>query len=127
MKRLTKAEEQIMQMFWENGPSIVSQLIAKMPDPKPPHSSISSIVRILERKGFIGHKAYGRTYEYYPIVKKEEYSGMTLKEMISNYFNDSPKSLVSFLVKEEKVDINELTDLLKKLEDKEEKQKKDKS
>lgn len=123
MKRLTKVEEQIMQMFWENGPSLVSKLISLMPEPKPPHSSISSIVRILERKGFIDHKAYGRTYEYFPIVKKEEYTGMTLKEMLSSYFNDSPKSLVSFLVKEEKVDIKELTELLESLDNNKNKKK----
>jgi len=118
MKRLTKAEEEIMQMFWDNGPSLVSALISKMSDPKPPHSTISSIVRILERKKFIAHKAYGRTYEYYPIIKKDDYTKSSLKEVVSNYFDGSPKALVSFLVKEEQVDVNELKELLKKLENK---------
>ena len=118
MKRLTKAEEEIMKMFWENGPSLVSALIAKLPDPKPPHSTISSIVRILEKKGFLDHKAYGRTYEYFPIVKKEDYSKSSLKEVVSNYFNGSPKALVSFLVREEQVDISELKELLDQLENK---------
>lgn len=116
MKKLTNTEEQIMQMFWDNGPSIVSKIIEKMDSPKPPHSTISSIVRILEKKGFLGHKAYGRTYEYFPLIKKEEYSKITLKEMVTNYFNNSPKDLVSFLVKEEGVNVEELTDLLKKLD-----------
>jgi len=121
MKRLTKAEEKIMKMFWEYGPSLVSGLIKRMPDPKPPHSSVSTIVRILERKGFLTHKAYGRTYEYYPVVTKEEYSKMTLRDILSNYFGGSAKSLVSFLVKEEDIDIKELTDLLQKLEKQEKK------
>ena len=114
--KLTKAEEKIMKMFWEFGPSIVSSLIARMPDPKPPHSSVSTIVRILEKKGFLGHKAFGKTYEYFPKINKKEYSKMTLREMILGYFDGSPQSLVSFLVKEENVDIKELTGLLQKLE-----------
>ncbi len=118
MNKLTKTEEEIMQMFWDNGPSIVSAIIDKMPEPKPPHSTISSIVRILERKGFLKHKAYGRTYEYYPVVEKEDYSKRTIKEMISNYFDGSPKALVSFLVKNEEVNVGELTELLSDLENK---------
>jgi len=118
MRSLTKAEEEIMKMIWANGPSLVSALIAQMPDPKPPHSTVSSIVRILEKKGFISHKAYGRTYEYFPVIKKEDYSKSSLKEVVSGYFNGSPKALVSFLVKEEQVDINELKEILNKLENK---------
>ncbi len=118
MNKLTKTEEGIMQMFWDNGPSIVSAIIEKMPEPKPPHSTISSIVRILERKGFLTHKAYGRTYEYYPVVKKEDYSKRTIREVISNYFDGSPRALVSFLVKNEDVDVGELTELINDLESK---------
>lgn len=118
MKRLTKAEEEIMKMIWDNGPTLVSTLINQMPDPKPPHSTISSIVRILEKKGFVDHKAYGRTYEYFSVIKKEDYSKSSLKEVVSNYFNGSPKALVSFLVKEEQVNIEELKQLLENLENK---------
>ena len=116
MKKLTKAEEEIMQMFWADGPALVSELIERMPDPKPPHSSISSIVRILERKGFLDHIAYGKTYQYYATIRKEDYSKMTVNEVIKKYFEGSPKSLVSFLVKEENVDIAELRQLINKLE-----------
>ena len=124
MKRLTSKEEQIMQMFWDDGPSIVSKIIEKMDSPKPPHSTISSIVRILEKKSFLSHKAYGRTFEYYPLIRKEEYYKVTLKEMVTNYFDDSPKALVSYLVKEKEVDVKELTDLLKSLDEKEKSEKK---
>lgn len=116
MNKLTKTEEEIMQMFWEYGPSLVSTLIDKIPEPKPPHSTISSIVRILEKKAYVDHKAYGRTFEYFPIITKEEYSKFTVDDVLENYFNDSPKSLVSFLVKHEKVKIKELTELIEKLE-----------
>lgn len=113
MNRLTKAEEEIMQFIWDLGRCTVSQIIDLMADPKPPHSSISSIVRILERKEFVDHKAYGRTYEYFPIVTKEEYSKKTIKKLLNDYFEGSVNSLVSFLVKEEKVDKDDLIRILK--------------
>lgn len=118
MKRLTKAEEEIMQMFWDHGPDTVSGLIERMEPPKPPHSSISSIVRILEKKEFVNHKAYGRTYEYFPIVEKGAYSKLSLKKLVSNYFEGSMSELVSFLVKEEDMSIEDLKLLTKKLEEK---------
>lgn len=108
MQKLTKAEEEIMKMFWEKGPSLVSALIDDMPEPKPPHSSISSIVRILEKKGFIDHNAYGKTYEYYPLISKKEYSRFSLKRLVSNYFEGSVNELVSFLVKENDITLSEL-------------------
>jgi BlaI family penicillinase repressor len=114
MNRLTKAEEEIMQYIWDMGRCTVSQIIDAISDePKPPHSSISSIVRILEKKGFVDHKAYGRTYEYFPIVTKESYTGVSLKKLLNDYFEGSAQSLVSFLVKEEKVDKEELMKILK--------------
>lgn len=117
MKRLTKAEEEIMQMFWDNGPSTVSGLIEHMSPPKPPHSSISSIVRILEKKEFVDHKAYGRTYEYFSIIEKESYSKFSLKRLVSNYFEGSMSELVSFLVKEDDISVDDLKELTKKLEE----------
>jgi len=117
MKRLTKAEEEIMQMFWDHGASTVSGLIERMGTPKPPHSSISSIVRILEKKEFVDHKAYGRTYEYFPIIEKESYSKFSLKRLVSNYFEGSMSELVSFLVKEDDISIDDLRELTDKLEE----------
>lgn len=108
LQKLTKAEEEIMQMFWENGPSLVSALIEQMPDPKPPHSSVSSIVRILEKKGFLDHKAYGKTYEYFPLVSKSEYSKFSLRKLIHQYFEGSVNELVSFMVKENDLTLTEL-------------------
>ncbi len=117
MKRLTKTEEEIMQMFWDHGASTVSGLIERMGAPKPPHSSISSIVRILEKKEFVDHKAYGRTYEYFPIILKESYSKFSLKRLVSNYFEGSMSELVSFLVKEDDISIDDLRELTDKLEE----------
>jgi BlaI family transcriptional regulator, penicillinase repressor len=111
MQKLTKAEEEIMQIFWDRGRALVSDIIQDMPDPKPPHSSISSIARILERKGFLDHKAYGRTYEYFPIISKKEYSRFSLRKLVSGYFDGSFNELVSFLVKEEDLSLSELEEI----------------
>ena len=108
MQKLTRAEEEVMQMFWDRGPSLVSALIDSMPEPRPPHSSVSSIVRILEKKGFLGYKAYGKTYEYYPSISKKEYSKFSLSRLVSNYFEGSVNSLVTFLIEENDITLSEL-------------------
>ncbi len=116
MKRLTKAEEEIMQLFWEHGASTVSGLIKLMTDPKPPHSTISSIVRILEKKGFVDHKAYGRTYDYFPIIEKDDYSKYKLGNLVSGYFDGSMNQLVSFLVKENDLSVKDLSEIIDQLQ-----------
>ena len=118
IKRLTKGEEEIMQHIWQLGRCTVADVIEKISGPKPPHSSISSIVRILERKGFVDHKSYGRTYEYFPLITKEEYTRGSLLSLIHNYFNGSTPKLVSFLVEEEETTIEELQEIIKKLKKK---------
>ena len=115
IKSLTKAEEDIMQYIWQLSRCTVSNIIDLMKEPKPPHSSVSTIVRILEKKGFIDHKSYGRTYEYFPLVTKEEYSRKSLASLITNYFNGSPAELVSFLVNKEETSVQELQELIKTL------------
>ncbi|MBL7814958.1 MAG: BlaI/MecI/CopY family transcriptional regulator [Saprospiraceae bacterium] len=116
-KRLTKAEEDIMQILWRLERGTVSDILdvieKESEDGKrPPHSSISTIVRILEDKGFVSHKAYGKTHEYYPIILKVDYGKRSLSKLVSDYFDGSAHSLVSFLVKEEKMDADELKSLL---------------
>ncbi len=115
MEKLTKAEEEIMQLFWAHGPSTVSQLINAMDEVKPPHSTVSTFVRILEKKGFVDHKAYGRTYEYFPIIEKATYSKFSIKKLVGNYFDGSLNSLVSFLVKEENLSLKDLTNIINDL------------
>lgn len=110
--KLTKAEEEIMQLFWEYGPSTVSNLIDKMESPRPPHSTISSFVRILEKKKYVAHKAYGRTYEYYPLVTKATYSKKSVKDLVKKYFGGSVNELVSFIAKEENLSLKEIAELL---------------
>ena len=119
--KLTRAEEDIMQIIWQLGPCTVSQIRDFMEQnlgqPKPPHSSISTIVRILEEKGILDHKAYGRTYEYFPKISKGDYSRDSLQKLVTDYFDGSMKRLVSFLVEEKDLSLRELNDLIDKLED----------
>lgn len=118
IKSLTKAEEEIMHHIWQLDRCTVSNIIDELSSPKPPHSSISSIVRILERKGFVGHKAYGRTYEYFPLIQKEAYSKRTVLSLLRDYFDGSTPQLVSFLVEHEETSIEELQELIKQLKKK---------
>lgn len=113
---LTKAEEEVMQIVWTLGKCLVRDIIDNIGDPDIPHSTISSVVRILEKKGFVTHKAYGKTHEYYPLISKEDYADQGVKNIVEKYFNGSPKQLVSYLVKSNDVDLKELNDLLKTLD-----------
>lgn len=115
IQKLTKAEEEIMQMIWRLEPTTVSNIIEQLPEPKPPHSSISSIVRLLEKKGFVDHTAYGRSYAYHSIVDKQAYSKFSLKGLVSKYFEGSMNNLVSFLVKEEDISLEQIEELQKKI------------
>lgn len=113
---LTKAEEEVMQIIWELDRCLVRDIIERIGDPDMPHSTISSVVRILEKKGFVGHKAYGKTYEYFPVVSKESYAQHGVKSLMEKYFGGSPKKLVSFLVQSEDMNLKELNELLKTLD-----------
>ncbi len=107
-----------MQIIWNLGRCTVSDIrsvIAQAEGTRPPHSTISTMVRILEDKGFVGHKAYGRTYEYFPVVQKADYTKRSLNKLLSDYFDGSANRLVSFLVEEEKLSAEELERLLKEL------------
>ena len=111
MKELTKAEEQVMQLLWQLNEAIVKDIIALMPHPKPAYNTVSTVVRVLEGKGFIDHKAYGNSHVYFPIISEAEYRKYTFDKMMSNYFDNSYKSLVSFIADEKNLGIKELDEL----------------
>ena len=111
MKKLTKAEEQIMQVLWELEKGFVNDIVSQLPEPKPAYNTVSTIVRILEQKGFIAHKAYGRTHEYFPLVQKEDYSREYLNNFNQNYFSNSYKALASFFAQSETLSIKELEEI----------------
>ena len=121
MKRLTKKEEVIMNHFWNKGPLFVRELRELYPEPRPHFSTLSTQVRTLQEEGFIDHKAYGPTYQYFAKVTREEYKQRSLIGLIDKYFDNSYLSAVSALVKEEKVTVDELKELIALVEESEEK------
>ncbi|MBT1701642.1 BlaI/MecI/CopY family transcriptional regulator [Fulvivirgaceae bacterium PWU20] len=112
LKELTKAEDQVMQILWKLKKAFVKDIIEEMPEPKPAYNTVSTIVRILETKGFIDHKAYGKTHEYYAVISKEKYTKFYLNNLVKGYFNGSFPSLVSFFAKENEIDVQDLEKLL---------------
>lgn len=115
---LTKAEEEIMQIIWQLDRCVVRDIITQLPATEIPHSTISSVVRILEKKGFVAHKAYGKTHEYFPTVTKDEYAQLGVQTLMEKYFSGSPKQLVSFLVQNNDMKLKELDELMKMLQPK---------
>ena len=115
LKELTKAEDQVMQILWTLQKGFVKDIIEEMPNPKPAYNTVSTIIRILEAKGFVDHKAYGKTHEYFPLISKERYTKFYLNNLLKGYFDGSFQNLVSFFAKENKMDVNELEKLLGEL------------
>jgi predicted transcriptional regulator len=126
IRELTKAEEQIMQILWNIKKGFVTDILNRFPDPKPAYNTVSTIIRILENKKFISHKAYGRSYEYYPRISKKEYTRVYFRNFISGYFNNSYKALASFYTSEEKLSIKELEEIRQVMDTEIKKQKKEK-
>jgi predicted transcriptional regulator len=117
MEDLTAKEEEVMQIIWGLNRALVRDIMEKLPNSKQPYTTVASIVRILEKKGFVSHKPYGKTHEYFPLILKAEYRRRKFKGLITQYFDNSIESVVSFLVKEEKIspeEIEELTRLIAK-------------
>mgnify|MGYP000967479581 FL=1 len=115
-KELTKAEEQIMQELWEMGRGFVKEIIDRLPEPKPAYNTVSTIVRILETKGFVQHESFGKSHQYLPKISKEEYKKGITGKLLTNYFDNSPKSMLSYFLEENRLDIKELDDILSIIE-----------
>lgn len=123
MKELTKAEEQIMQILWKIEKGFVNDILDGFPLPKPAYNTVSTIVRILEKKEFVAHKAYGKTHEYFPLISKEEYTKTYLNGFLSNYFSNSYQQLVSFFSNDNNLSVKELEEIREMMEQQIEKQK----
>ncbi|MEZ0450158.1 BlaI/MecI/CopY family transcriptional regulator [Sphingobacterium thalpophilum] len=111
-KELTKAEEQIMHELWEMGRGFVKDIIERLPEPKPAYNTVSTIVRILETKGFVAHESFGKSHQYLPKISKEEYKKGITGKLLNNYFDNSPKRMLSYFLEENKLDMKELDDIL---------------
>lgn len=116
IKELTKAEEQIMQVLWDLKKGFVKEVIEPLSEPKPAYNTVSTIIRILETKGFIDHTAYGKSHQYYPIISKEEYKSFATEKLMSGYFENSVESMFSFFVKKQKIDLAEADEIMKMIE-----------
>jgi predicted transcriptional regulator len=116
MKELTKAEEQIMQILWKIEKGFVKDVIEELPKPKPAYNTVSTIIRILENKGFVSHKTYGKTHEYYPIVERDAYRSFFLKNLLRNYFGGKFEHLVSFFARDNDLNIKDMEEILKQVE-----------
>lgn len=115
IKDLTRAEEQIMQVVWQLENAFVKEVIDLLPMPKPAYNTVSTIIRILEVKGFIGHKAFGKAHQYYPLISKEAYKRHATQKLLGGYFENSVERMFSFFVKEEKLDLSNVDEILKKI------------
>ena len=118
MKKLTTAEEEIMQVLWKLEKAFVKEIIEELDsDPKPAYNTVSTIVRILENKGFVDHEAFGRTHRYFPLISKEEYAGKFMKNFVQDYFGNSYRKMMSFFAEEEKLSLKDIEYIRKKIED----------
>ena len=119
MKQLTKAEEDIMQILWQLKKANVKAIIEEFPEPKPAYNTVSTIVRILENKGFVDYEKEGKGHVYFPLMKKQDYSNQSINKLVDNYFQGSFKSMVSFFVKKNEMDIKDFESVLKEINKKE--------
>ena len=115
-KQLTKAEEQFMQVLWDLKEASVKEIIEQLPNPKPAYNTVSTIIRILETKNIVAHKPKGRGYIYYPLIEKTDYTNQSLHKLMDGYFGGSFKSMVSFFVKKNDIDIHELESIMNEIE-----------
>jgi len=118
MQKLTNKEEEIMHILWKLEKAFVKEVLAEINDEKPHYNTLSTIVRNLEEKGYVGYKAFGKTHQYFPVISKEAYRKRFMNTAIESYFNNSYKNVVSFFAKEEKISVAELKEIIKLIENK---------
>ena len=111
MKDLTRAEEQVMRYLWRIRSGFLKQIIEQYPEPKPAYTTVSTVIRVLVKKGFISYRTYGKTHEYYPFVSRDRYFKEHFKTLIKNYFSNSPHRFVSFFTEKANLDLTELEEM----------------
>jgi predicted transcriptional regulator len=116
IRELTRAEEQVMQVLWKIKKGFVKDILEHFDDPKPAYNTVSTIVRILQDKGFVAHKAYGRTHEYFPLISKSDYSKAHLNNFVKDYFSNSFEKMVSFFAREKSISVREMGEIMKIME-----------
>ncbi len=116
MEKLTQKEEEILQVLWTLKKAFVKEVVAQLPNPKPHYNTVSTVIRKMEEKAYVGHNPFGTTFQYFPLVSKEAYRKQFMSRTIHNYFEDSYKNVVSFLAKEEKISVDELKEIIQLIE-----------
>lgn len=116
LPELTRGEEEVMQILWELGEGGVNEIIARMKEPKPKYTTVATFVKILENKGFVGHRAAGKGYCYYPTIERDHYAGRRVRSMLSSYFGGSLSQLVSFFSQHEEISSEEMSEILEIME-----------
>ena len=117
MYTLTKAEERIMQILWDIEKGFINDILEKFPEPKPPYNSVSTIVRVLVKKEIVSFKKYGNTYEYFPMISREDYRKGQMGRLVKDYFSNSFKQVVNFFSEKPDLDVNEIEEVMKMLEE----------
>ncbi len=112
MRTLTRAEEQIMQVLWRLERAFVKEIVEQFPAPRPHYNTVSTLIKILMEKGFVDYKAYGKSYQYFPLISKDDYSKRAMKNFLKGYFEGSFRNMVSFFVKEKDISVRELEALV---------------
>ena len=112
MRELTRAEEQVMHILWEIETGFVRDILEHFPHPRPAYNTVSTITRILQDKGFVSHKAYGRTHEYYPLITKDEYMKIHMSNFVKDYFANSYEKMVSFFAREQKITVKDMEEIM---------------
>jgi len=118
MEKLTKKEEEVMQILWKLKKAFVKDIVAEYPDQKPHYNTISSLIRVLQEKEVVGYTAYGNTYQYFPLLKKEAYRKIYMKEIVSEYFDNSFSTAIAAFVEDEQLDEKEIKELIKLIQSK---------
>ena len=114
-QELTRAELEIMQILWDRGSGFVNDILEALPEPKPAYNTVSTVVRILEKKGYVEHKAYGKSHEYYPIVDRDSYTQGFMSSVLNNFFGGSASRMVSFLSSNRSISMEEADEIMKLL------------
>lgn len=118
MEKLTEKEEEIMQVLWQLNKAFVKEVVAKLPNPKPHYNTVSTVIRKMEDKGFVGHVPFGTTFQYAPLISKDDYTKQYMTKTIHHYFDNSYKKVVSFLAQEEKISVADLKEIIQLIENK---------
>jgi BlaI family transcriptional regulator, penicillinase repressor len=112
-QELTRAEEEVMQILWKLGKGFVNDLLEHFPQPKPAYNTVSTITRILEKKGFVGHNAFGKTHEYFPLISKQDYTRQFMGNVVKGYFDNSLRKMVSFFTGDSNMSMKEMEEIRK--------------